>query len=61
MYYKGMRVKALTWPVAVVDVCCGSFVTAILSTLGLLTAQLDRADLAFVMAGQKREARLRAR
>jgi hypothetical protein len=33
-----MRAKALTWPGVVVDVCCGSFVTAVLSTLGLLVA-----------------------
>jgi uncharacterized membrane protein len=37
-YYKGMRAKALTWPVVVADVCCGSFVAAVASTLGLLIA-----------------------
>jgi uncharacterized membrane protein len=30
--------KHWTWPVAVVDVCWGSFVTAVSSTVGLLVA-----------------------
>jgi hypothetical protein len=39
-----MRAKALTWPVVVADVCWGTFVAAVASTLGLLIANFDRAE-----------------